>query len=519
MTRRDFFHTSTAALPAAASGPALAATAAFAWSEATLQDLQQAQSEGRASAVSLAQDHLQRIAQLDGALKSLIELNPQAEAIAHERDAERRAGRIRGHLHGVPIVIKDNIASLDRMATSAGSPALAGQPARAEAPLLGRLREGGAVLIGKSNLSEWANFRGKGSISGWSSRGGQTRNPYALDRSPSGSSSGSATAVASSLAVLAVGTETDGSITSPCSVQGLVGLKPTHGLISAAGIIPIAPSFDCAGPMARTVRDAATMLAAMAQPRPGFAQALLNLAPQALRGARLGVVRNLVEGHSRATQALFESACQRLREGGATVVEAPMPSAAAIGEPQLEVLITELAPAMAQYLSDYAAANAPRSLAELAAYNRVHPHTLAWFGQEWFEASLLKTQGLQDPHYRRQLARARRLARAEGIDKLLRSQQLDALIAPTTGPAWLIDPLRGDHDNAPSATTPAAVAGYPHLTVPMGLVGGLPVGLSLMGTAWQEPRLLALGAHFEQLGVKRPVPTFQASAHHNTSSA
>lgn len=502
---------------------------AFEWLEAPASQLLAAMAEGRSSSLALTRAYGARIAALDAAgprLASVLELNPDAEALATQLDAERAAGRLRGPLHGLPVLIKDNIATADRMATTAGSPALLGIAPPRDAAVVARLRAAGALLLGKTNLSEWANFRGKNSISGWSTRGGQTRNPYALDRSPSGSSSGTGAALAANFASLGVGTETDGSITSPAHVNGLVGLKPTLGLVARSGIVPIAPSQDTAGPMCRTVADAALLLAAIAGPdaadpltrsaavRAGTAavlQALQTLPPDALRGARLGVATNLVDGHGRTTVALFEAALKALEAAGATLVRAPLPHLDKMGAGELDVLLFEIRAAMADYLAQYAATGPHRTLADLVAFNQAHPATLALFGQEWFEAAVAKGP-LSTPAYRQVLAQGRRHARTHGIDALLRKHRLDAIVAPTGGPAWFIDPVNGDSGSAPSATMPAAVAGYPHLTVPMGQVMGLPVGLSFFGAAWQDARLLALGQHFEQATRHRAPPAWRTSA-------
>ena len=515
-----------AAVDAATAAQGNAADARFEWMEASVADLSRAMAEGRTTSALLTQAYAARVPVLDAAgphLASLLELNPDAPAIAAQRDAERAAGRLRGPLHGVPVVVKDNIATADRMATSAGSPALMGVAPPRDAFVVQRLREAGAVLLGKTNLSEWANFRGKNSVSGWSTRGGQTHNPYALDRTPSGSSSGTGSAVAANLCALGVGTETDGSITSPASVMGLVGVKPTVGLLSRSGIVPIAFSQDTAGPMCRSVADAALLLAAMVgvDPRDAVTRgqagridvaALTKLPPQALRGARLGVATNLVEGHTQGTQALFEAAVAACEAAGATVVRAPLPNLDKMGAGELDVLLFEMRHAMAAYLAEYAAAGSQRSLGDLIAFNRAHPQTLALFGQEWFEAAWAKGP-LDNPAYRQALGSGRRLARTHGIDAMQRKHRLDAIVAPTCGPAGLIDPINGDGGGgAPSATMPAAVAGYPHVTVPMGQVAGLPVGLSLFGGAWQEARLLALALHFESITRHRKPPTYKVSS-------
>jgi amidase len=527
MQRRNFL----AAAPALSAATAAAATDVqtdFRWPELTAADAAQAMAEGRLTALALTQAYLSRIAAIDRAgprLNSVIELNPDAEAIAAALDAERAAGRLRGPLHGLPVLLKDNIATHDRMSNSAGSIALAGVPVAKDATLVARLREAGAVILGKTNLSEWANFRGKASVSGWSSRGGQTRNAYALDRSPSGSSSGTGAALAANLALLGVGTETDGSVTSPCSVQALVGMKPTVGLVSRHGVIPIAPSQDTAGPMCRSVADAALLLWAMAgvdaadlvtktQQGRFDRDALLKLPPGALKGKRLGVAVNLVEGHGRGTVARFEAALAALEAAGATLVRAPLPHLPAMGAGELDVLVHEMAPAMADYLREFAPGGPFRSMGDLIAFNAAHPETLALFGQEWFEASAAaaKTGGVKSRQYLKSLATGRRAARALGIDAMLKEHRLHAIVAPTTGPAWFIDPIKGDQDGTPSATMPAAVAGYPHVTVPMGQVGGLPVGLSFFGAAWSDAQLLALAADYEQRTRLRSAPQFKPTA-------
>lgn len=535
MKRRHFLHATTTTMTtttpltmAAAGGKAPVAPphgADFPWLEASAAQLSRAMAEGRTSAVALAQAYTERIAALDAGgprLASILELNPEAAAIAAQLDAERAAGRLRGPLHGIPVVVKDNIATADRMATSAGSPALLGIAPPRDAAVVARLRAAGALVLAKTNLSEWANFRGQHSVSGWSTRGGQTRNPYALDRSPSGSSSGTGTAVAANLAALGVGTETDGSITSPANVAGLVGVKPTLGLVSRAGIVPIAFSQDTAGPMCRSVADAALLLSVLAgvDPRDPLTRTqagrfdpatLRALPPDALRGARLGVAENLVAGHGRATVALFEAALAALQAAGATLVRAPLPNLDKMGAGELDVLLFEIRHAMAAYLAEYAAAGPHRSLADLVAYNTAHPATLALFGQEWFEAAVAKGP-LDNPAYRQALASGRRLSRTHGIDAMLRKHRLDAIVAPTGGPAGFIDPVNGDGGTAPSASMPAAVAGYPHVTLTMGQVAGLPVGLSFFGTAWQDARLLALALHFEQATRHRLPPAYRANA-------
>ena len=493
--------------------------------EVTLDQLGAALRDGRTSALALVRAYGARIAAIDRAgptLKSVIELNPDAEAIAQRLDDEARAGRWRGPLHGVPILVKDNIASADRMQTSAGSPALADAKAPRDAFVVQRLRSAGAVLLGKTNLSEWANIRGAHSISGWSTRGGQTLNPYALDRSPSGSSSGTASAVAASLCAAGVGTETDGSITSPASIQALVGIKPTVGLLSRDGIVPISFTQDTPGPMGRSVRDTALLLAAMAgsdgrdAATRGADQRLRTMpfAPldaQSLRGVRLGIAGNLA-GTQRDVVALFEQAKAALAALGAELVDAPIPNADKYQQSELDVLLTELKHAMPLYLREYAANLPHRTLADLIAYNRAHAaDVLALFGQELFEQAQAKG-AISGAAYRKAFDDCRRYARALGIDAALRGKRVSALIAPTGDPAWLIDGINGDAPGA-SATSPPAVAGYPHVTVPMGQsAGGLPVGLSFIGPAWSDARLLQYAYAYEQATRHRKPPTYQASS-------
>jgi len=499
-------------------------TAAFEWAEASAAALASAMASGRTSSAALVAAYLDRMDAIDSAgpaLRSILARNPDAAAIAAQLDAERAAGRLRGPLHGIPVLVKDNIASADRMATTAGSPALLGAQAPHDATVLARLRAAGAVLLAKTNLSEWANFRGQHSSSGWSTLGGQTRNPYALDRSPSGSSSGTGAAIAANLGALGVGTETDGSITSPAQVQGLVGFKPTVGLASRHGIVPIAFSQDTPGPMCRSVADAALLMAVLAgvderDPVTRRQRGRIDLAalayprPGALRGARLGVVRQLADGAPREVAQLFEQALTTLSNAGAVLVESRLPNVDRYGASELQVMLYEMKPAMAAYLAEFAPNLALRTLADLVAFNRAHPATLALFGQEWFEQAAAKGP-LSTPAYRNALAHGRRFARGQGIDAALRLHGLQALIAPTGGPAGLTDQLLGEN-SGPSASSPAAVAGYPHLTVPMGQVRGLPVGLSFIASAWADAQLLALGLHYEQLSLARQPPRFIVSS-------
>jgi amidase len=464
---------------------------------------------GEVSAETLTTAYLDRIERLDRAgpsLRSIIEVNPDAVAIAVALDRERAERGPRGPLHGVPIVLKDNIDTGDAMMTTAGSLAMLGHRAPSDAFVVARLRQAGAVVLAKTNLSEWANFRSSRSASGWSSRGGQTRNPYALDRTPCGSSSGSGVAVAAALAAAAIGTETDGSITCPASVNGVVGLKPTVGLVSRSGIVPISASQDTAGPMTRSVEDAAIVLSAMvgvdeADPasRDGRGRAADDyrafLRADALAGARLGVVRSMFGFHE-AVDEVAEAAIALMRDLGAEIVDGVDLSGVALARPsEREVFLYEFKAGLDAYLAAHPTAPV-RSLADVIAFNRAHAATaMPYFRQELLEAAQAKG-GLHESAYGAARAACLRAAREDGIDKALREHRVDALIAPTTAPAWVVDPIVGDRFLG-SAAMPAAVAGYPHLTVPAGAYRGLPIGVSFFAGAYSEGRLLGLGHAFE----------------------
>jgi amidase len=494
---------------------------ALAVAEKTVAELAAGMAEGRYTARALVDAYLERIEAIDRSgpkLRAVIEVNPEARAIAEALDDERRDKGARGPLHGIPVLLKDNVATADRMQTTAGSLALVGHRPRRDSFVAARLRQAGAVLLGKTNLSEWANIRSTRSTSGWSSRGGQCKNPYALDRNPCGSSSGSAASVAASLAALAVGTETDGSIMCPSSSCGIVGLKPTVGLVSRAGIVPIAHSQDTAGPMARSVRDAAILLGAIAGIDPDDEEtkgaklekdyaALLR--PDAMKGARIGVARHFFGFHP-AVDALMEEALEAMRRLGATLVD-PVDLAIAreIHALEIEVLLYEFKAGIARYLG---ALDAPlKTLADLIAYNEAHrAEVMPYFGQELFlEAQ--KLGSLDSPGYLQARARIQLAARDQGIDRVMRAERLDAIAAPTSGPAWMTDAVNGDHFLGGSST-PAAIAGYPNVTVPAGEIFGLPVGISLFSGAWSEARLLSLAFAFEQATRHRDPPELAPSA-------
>ena len=489
--------------------------------EKSIAQLQADMTAGRVTSENLVRAYLERIQRLDRSgpkLQSVLVLNPDAIAEARTLDEERRTSGARGPLHGIPILIKDNIETLDAMATTAGSLALKDNATRRDAPVVARLRAAGAVILGKTNLSEWANIRSNSSISGWSAIGGLTRNPYALDRNACGSSSGSAVAVAASLAAAAVGTETDGSVTCPASINGVVGLKPTLGLVARTYIVPIAHSQDTAGPMGRTVGDVATLLAAMAGSEisdPATVPADANhqdyvaaLDAASLKGARLGILK--IDGGDASAEVPFEEAVAVLKREGAEIVEpATITVPATASDDELKVLVTELKSDLNAYLATTPDAVKTRTLADVIAFNKANPRELALFGQDVFEQAEATT-GLADPAYLK--AHDDQLKLARGIlDKLLSENRLDALIVATAGPSWRLDVVRGDRPAGESSSLPA-VAGYPHLTVPMGYVGGLPVGLSFIGPAWSDGKLLTLGYAFEKATQARKPPAFLPSA-------
>jgi len=457
---------------------------------------------------------LERIARIDPQLHSVLALDPTAIAQARAVDA----GKLRGPLAGQPVLIKDNIESIGPLPTTAGSLALANNVTNRDAPLVARLRAAGAIIIGKTNLSEWANIRSSNSISGWSAVGGQTRNPYALDRNPCGSSSGSGAAVAAGLVRFAIGTETDGSVTCPAAINGIVGLKPTVGLVSRTYIVPISHSQDTAGPMTASVREAAELLTVIAGSDPADPATrdadkhktdyAAGLDAGSLKGKRIGVMRF---ASTSALDPAFETALAILRAQGATLVDIKKFDSGAVGKNEFPVLLTELKADMAKYLSGSPAPIAVRSLADLIAFNNAHAkQEMSLFGQDIFEQAE-KTKGLSDPAYKKARAASFQAAGPSGIDMMLKRYNVDALVGPTAGASWKIDAVNGDLFTGGGAGNLAAVAGYPHLTVPMALVKGMPVGLSFMGPKWSEAMLLSLGYSYEQARGPFPAPKFYRS--------
>jgi amidase len=542
MKRRQFLRQSTQAtlasglLPLAASAlPVALPTAApsspavlppdkdLDLNERTIADLQAYLQSSQGSSRRLCQLYLYRIAELNNkgpAINAVIELNPDALTIADTLDKERKAGKLRGPLHGIPVLLKDNIDTGDKMQTTAGALALAGHHAAKDSFVAKQLRAAGAVIMGKTNLSEWANFRSSHSASGWSSRGGQTHNPYVLDRTPSGSSAGSGSAVAASLCAVAVGTETNGSIVSPSSVNGLVGLKPTVGLVSRTGIIPISATQDTAGPMTRTVRDAAILLGGMVGADPADSVTQVPAAPKkpldytrllrpdALKGQKLGVEKGHLASQTAAGE-LLRQAVAVLKAQGATVVEVDVRTAVApVGEAEFDVLLYEFKDGVNKYLGQ---TNAPvKTLADVIAFNKANAaNAMPFFQQETLEQAE-KTDGLGAEKYKAALRKVVDTSR-QALDAALKTEGgLAAIVGITTGPAACIDLVNGEYGTGPGFAGPAAMAGYPHLTVPMGNVHGLPIGISFVGGPYKEAELLGLGYAYEQATKHRKAPTFRA---------
>ena len=495
---------------------------AFELEEVTIAELQRDMASGRRSARSITKLYLARIHAMDRKgpmLRSIIEINPDALAIADNLDRERKQKGPRGPLHGIPVLVKDNIDTADKMTTTAGSYALEGSIPLRDSHVAQRLREAGAILLGKTNLSEWANFRSSHASSGWSGRGGQARNPYVLDRNPCGSSSGSGAATSANFGVVAVGTETDGSIVCPSSANGLVGIKPTLGLVSRAGIIPIAHSQDTAGPMARTVTDAAILLTVLAgvdsrdaatADSKGNASADYTkfLDAHSLKGARIGVARDKFFGFSDVVDELMQAAINEMKRQGAVIVDpANIATAGKFDDSELEVLLYEFKADLNAYLASLGPKAPMKTMADIIAFNeRDKAREMPYFAQELMVRAQAKGP-LTEKKYLDALAQNHRMSRTEGIDAVMTEHKLDAMIAPTGGPAWVTDLVNGDHFTG-GYSTPSAVAGYPNINVPVGMAYGLPVGMSIFGRAWSEPRLIGIAYSFEQATKHRRAPQF-----------
>jgi amidase len=492
--------------------------------EYTISELQSRMENGTLTSKKIVQSYLDRIEEIDSngpRLNSIIEVNPDALIIADELDQERRKSGPRGPMHGIPVVLKDNLDTADKMMTTAGSLALLGSIPERDAFVVEQLRKAGAVILAKANLSEWANFRSKHSSSGWSSRGGQTRNPYALDRNPCGSSSGSAVAVAANLCSVAVGTETDGSVVCPSHQNGIVGIKPTVGLVSRSGIVPISSTQDTAGPMARTVADAAILLGAMTgiDPRDSitnesngkaYTDYTKFLEEDGLKGSRIGVIRTLF-GFDRRVDEIMEQCIETMKQRGAEIIDpVDMPSAEDYWDHEIQVLHYEFKETLNTYLSGLGP-NAPvKSLQEVIDFNETNKEkVMPIFGQDLMIETQEK-EGLNAKEYLDALETCQKLSRTEGLDKALNENNLDALIAPTGGPAWLTDHVIGDHHTGGSSSL-AAVSGYASITVPAGYIHGLPIGISFIGGPFSEPILIRIAYSFEQATQVRIPPDFKSS--------
>jgi amidase len=507
-----------------ASAPRSTVRAAFELEEVSVAELREGMERGKWSARQITDLYLQRIEDVDRGgpkLNAVIEVNPDARRIADSLDAERKSGKVRGPMHGIPVLIKDNIDTADQMRTSAGSLALAESTPPRDSEIVRRMRAAGMIILGKTNLSEWANFRSSNSTSGWSGRGRQTHNPWSLDRNPCGSSSGSGAGVSANLSAVAVGTETDGSIVCPSHANGVVGIKPTVGLVSRAGIVPISHSQDTAGPMARSVADAAALLSVLAgsdsrdkataassgHVRPDYTT---FLDPDALSGARIGVARAFF-GFDRHVDAVMDESLEALRRAGAELVD-PLetPTSNEFGDAEFQVLLYEFKAGINAYLESLGSDAPAKSLADLIAFNEKNRDSeMPYFGQELF-VQAEKKGPLTEKEYIDALAKSHRLTREEGIDALVKEHRLDAIVAPTGGPAWVTDLVNGDHFSGGSSSM-AAAAGYPNINVPAGYVMGLPIGISFFGPAWSEPRLIALAYSFEQATKVRKAPPLAAT--------
>ncbi len=491
----------------------------FELNEITIDTLQQKMAAGTYSSVSITQKYLDRIKEIDQKghhLSAVIELNPDALSIAAAIDAERKNGKVRGPLHGIPVLIKDNIDTGDKMQTTAGALAMEGHIARKDAFIIARLRDSGAVLLGKTNLSEWANFRSTNACSGWSSRGGQTKSPYILDHNPCGSSSGSGVAVAANLCAVAIGTETDGSIVCPASVNGLVGIKPTVGLLSRSGIIPISATQDTAGPLARTVKDAALLLSALTgidteDPVTASSNGKMEkdyskfLDANALKGKRIGVDLK-VRSVNTALNTMLDEALAQLKQLGATIVEIDYVAAInAIGKYELEILQYEFKDGVNRYLST--ADHKMKTLKDVIEFNKANEaKAMPYFKQEQLE-NCEKTSGLDNPVYHEAMEKGTKASR-DILDKVMKENNLDAITGLTMGPACSIDMIYGDRWGDVGLTSPAAMSGYPHVTLPGGMIYKLPVGLSFFGAAYSEPKLIGMAYAYEQATKKRKAPEF-----------
>jgi amidase len=489
----------------------------FEFNEITIDELQQKMETGELTAVEICQKYLDRIKLVDPTLMSVIEINPDAMEIAAQLDNERKSGKVRSRLHGIPILFKENIDTGDKMQTTAGSLALAGNIVQKDAFIIKKLREAGAVILGKTNLSEWANFRSDNSSSGWSGRGGQVRNPYFLDRSPCGSSSGTGAAVSANLCAVGIGTETNGSIVCPSGINGLVGIKPTLGLWSRSGIIPIAHSQDTAGPMARTIKDAAILLGALAEFDPNDAETQIEkgeifsdytqfLNAKDLSGTRIGIASEMI-GFNGKVDEIFKQAVEVLKKKGAEIInDVKFENNRKWGDPSYQVLLYEFKADLNKYLAEHPSSPV-KSLEEIIEFNKNNAEReMPWFGQEIFEEAQKKGD-LTTDEYLDVLKNSKLLAGKKGIYKVMDEYKLDAIIAQTNGPAWTIDWVNGDHFSGGSSS-PAAISGYPNITVPMGFVEGLPVGISFFGRAWSEPTLLKIAYAFEQATKHRKIPGF-----------